>query len=287
MGGAVAGGAIGGNIMDSAPAVPEYKENRGYLAAFERAKQASDRLDNLDDTEFKLTYEKAQRDEERAYREQQSAIERQFKIQQDELTRQWNAEQQRLNREWQAAVAEKNFERQAELKREMFDLEKNFKFEYQRIANAQETEIQELRKDIVSFQNGGALVPVGLKDGTALKIPKSYYYDMQDYFIGSDWNGEPVTEKTVKSYIKNHPKEVRAYLKMFGLGSETETSGTETKSGSKTTGQDFSSTMKTSRIPGLYWNWGAQTGAEDEDGNEELTDEDKALFESLGITING
>lgn len=38
MGGAVVGGAVGGNILDSAPMVGEYKESRGYLDAFERAK---------------------------------------------------------------------------------------------------------------------------------------------------------------------------------------------------------------------------------------------------------
>jgi hypothetical protein len=82
MGGAAIGGAIGGNALDSAPKVAEYKANRGYIDAFEKAKQANDRLRTLDEKEFNLNYAKQQRDEERAYREQIAEAERKFRAEQ-------------------------------------------------------------------------------------------------------------------------------------------------------------------------------------------------------------
>ena len=87
MGGAAIGGAIGGNALDSAPKVAEYKESRGYLDAIENAKKANDRLRALDEKEFNLTYNKQQRDEDRAYREKIAEEDRKFRAEQAELDR--------------------------------------------------------------------------------------------------------------------------------------------------------------------------------------------------------
>lgn len=89
MGGAAVGGAIGGNALDSAPKVAEYKESRGYLDAFEKAKQANDRLRALDEKEFNLSYAKQQKDEERAYWQEKAKEEQKFRAEQAELERKW------------------------------------------------------------------------------------------------------------------------------------------------------------------------------------------------------
>ena len=230
MGGVAIGGAIGGNVLDSAPKVEDYKESRGYLDAFEKAKQANDRLRKLDETEFQLAYNKQQRDEERAYKAEQDKIAREYSAAQAELNRQWQAEQQRITREWNQAVADKDFARQAELKKELTKMEQDFKLKYQKIANAHDTAIKNISKEIVNIQNsGGKKVPIGFKNGTGITVPKAYYDDMLEFFIGDDWDGHKVTKDNVKTYIRNHPDKVNAYLSMFGLGTsaETKTEATE------------------------------------------------------------
>ena len=220
MGGAAVGGAIGGNVLDSAPKVAEYKESRGYLDALERSKAANERLRKLDDEEFKLSYSKQQRDEERAYKAEQDKITRDYNEKQRELERQWNSEQNRIKMEWQAAVAAQDFERQAALKRELADGEQKFKLQYQQIANEHDTAIKNISRDIVNIQNGIAKnpVPIGFKNGKGITVPKAYYEDMQEYFIGDDWNGRKVTKDNVKNYIKHNPEAVNAYLEMYGMG---------------------------------------------------------------------
>ena len=69
MGGTAIGGAIGGNMLDSASKVDEYKPSRGYLDAIEKSKKANDRLRALDEKEFNLAYNKNLREEERAYKQ--------------------------------------------------------------------------------------------------------------------------------------------------------------------------------------------------------------------------
>ena len=61
LGGSAVGGAIGGNAGESAPAVDPYKESRGYIAAFEKAKQANDRLKAIDDKAFNLAVKQEER----------------------------------------------------------------------------------------------------------------------------------------------------------------------------------------------------------------------------------
>jgi hypothetical protein len=153
MGGAAAGGAIGGNMLDSAPNVGEYKESRGYLDAFENAKKANERLRALDAQEFQLAYETQKRNDDRAYEAKVREAERAYKTESDRLNREWTAEQNRINREWQKAVADQDFERQSALKKELATMEQNFKKElatmeqnfklqYQKINNAHEEAIK-------------------------------------------------------------------------------------------------------------------------------------------------
>lgn len=243
MGGTAIGGAIGGNALDSAPKVAEYKESRGYIDAFEKAKQANDRLRALDEKEFTLSYNKQIRDNERAYNEKQR-----------ELERRWNAEQNRIRMEWQAAVADKDFERQAALKRELAEAERAFRLEYQRNENEQRTKEKNTSKEIVEIQNGIAKnpVPIGFKNGKGITIPKAYYEDMQNYFIGDDWNGRKVTKDNVKDYIKHNPEAANAYLEMYGMGflntqkTQQQTATQPTATGNK---QDVTFPAHISQIP--------------------------------------
>ena len=249
MGGAAIGGAIGGNALDSAPKVAEYKESRGYIDAFEKAKQANDRLRALDEKEFNLTYNKQLRDEEREYKATQDKVAREYNEKQREIERRWNAEQNRIRMEWQAAVADKDFERQAALKKELAEAEREFKFEYQKIENEQRTKEKNVSKEIVNIQNGIAKnpVPIGFKNGKGITVPKAYYEDMQDYFIGDDWNGRKVTKDNVKNYIKHNPEAVNAYLEMYGMGFlNTQKTQQQTATGNK---QDVTFPFHISQIP--------------------------------------
>lgn len=210
MGATAVGGKIGGNTLDSAMIVPEYKPSRGYLDAFEKAKQANDRLRALDEKEFQLKYNDAQRAADRAY-----------KAEQDRIAREWQAEQKRLDREWQEAVADKNFERQAELKERMLELENNYKKEIIALNQKHEKEIKQMSYDIVKMQTGNSgkgskTVPLRLKNGKGLQIPKEYYDDMLNSFIGME-NGQ-VDEDNVKEFARNHPELVNEYLTSFGMG---------------------------------------------------------------------
>jgi hypothetical protein len=285
MGGTAIGSTIGGGkAFDNATHVAEYKPSRGYLDAFEKAKNANERLRKLDEVEFQFAYDKKQRDEERAYKAEQDRINREYNAAQAELNRNWQAEQQRINREWQKAVADQDFERQAALKKEILKLEQDYKSEYQRINNEHETAIKQISKDIVSIQNN-TKVPIGFTNGTGITIPKAYYEDMQEFFIGRDWNGRKVTESNVKSYIKNNPEEAKAYLDMFGLGdvfkvesTPSTKKATETEqSQSNSSNQQFP--MHITQIP--VENMSSGTHSQTQGQKENIED----VFKELGVVV--
>ena len=199
MGGAAIGGAIGGNVLDSAPKVAEYKESRGYLDAIENAKRANDRLRALDEKEFQLAYNKQQKAEERAYQER---IRREKRAYQEKMTK--------LEREWREALADKNAKRQAEIKKEILTIQ-----------NAHEKEMKQYSLEIARIQNGGRRgkeVPFRFTNGIGISIPKEYYDDMLDSVVGMEWNGETVDKETAQSYLRNHPEYADDYLRSFGLG---------------------------------------------------------------------
>ena len=225
MGGAAIGGAIGGDVLGGAPNVGEYKESRGYLDAFERAKQANDRLRALDEKEFQLAYNKAQRDEERAYKAQQDQIAREYSEAQNKLNREWQAEQQRINREWQAAVSEKDFARQVALKKEMLKLEQDFKLKYQSINNAHEKAVKEISRDIVKMQTGSSKKnekSILFKDKTSMNMSKQEYESMFDYFDGEVINGVKINKDNFKKFVKDNPELVKEFISdLRGNGNDT------------------------------------------------------------------
>jgi hypothetical protein len=111
LGGTAVGGAIGGDLPDSAPAVDPYKESRGYLDAFERAKKANDRIKELDEKGFQL----ALRDEERDYNAKAKEAENAYKAKMDAADKAWQIDFYNLRAEKEKAIAEGNLKLKAEL----------------------------------------------------------------------------------------------------------------------------------------------------------------------------
>lgn len=212
MGGAMIGGAIGGNMMDSVPNVGEYKESRGYLDAIEKAKQANDRLRALDDKEFQL----ALRDDERNYNQQIAKAERDFRRQMIELENQL-AE----------ARANKDFERQNQLieKKAKLTLEHDTKLA--NINNKHGAEMKKLSVEMVKMQNGlgeyakdkqGESIPVMFSDNSTMEIPERLYNGLANYLIGTKIGDQYIDEENVAQAIKNNPFIAKSYLAGFGLG---------------------------------------------------------------------
>lgn len=195
MGGAVIGGAIGGNVLDSAPNVGEYKPSRGYIDAFEKVKKAKDRLRELDDKEFALTLNTQQREEERAYRAQVAEEERKYRAQQAELERQFR----------KASEEEK-----VALQREMLDAKL-----------AHEKALKKMSLDIVKMQTRGEdekTEPVVFDNGAYSEIPVKYYKGLKAHLMGRKIGGEIVGEENIDRVIRSNPEIVNDYLKKFGYG---------------------------------------------------------------------
>ena len=215
MGGAAVGGAIGGNMLLGAPNVDEYKESRGYINAFEKAKQANDRLRALDEKEFQLLYNDKQKADDRAYQAEQAA-----------LNREWQSERDRINREWQSAVAEKDFERQAALKKEMLNLEQSFKLKYQDIANKHDAAMKNISKEIVEMQtgsNGKKNRTFTLFDGTVANMPYNTFEEMKAYFIDKgSVDGTSIDEDNVEQFLRSRPDLVANFASKHGVDYSTD-----------------------------------------------------------------
>lgn len=218
MGGAAVGGAIGGNMLMGAPKVDEYKESRGYINAFEKAKQANDRLRALDEKEFQLLYNDKQKADDRAYQAEQAA-----------LNREWQSERDRINREWQAAVAEQDFERQAALKKEMLNIEQSFKLKYQDIENRHNAAMKEISRDIVKMQTGSDRGRTVLfKDKTSASMTNKEYYSMFDFFDGEVVNGRTINKDNFNKFVRENPQLVNAFLADIRGGEDTDVESEET-----------------------------------------------------------
>ena len=219
MGGAAIGGAIGGNMLDSAPNVGEYKESRGYLDAFENAKKANERLRALDVQEFQLAYDKRKRDEDRAYDKQTREAERAYKRESDRLNREWTAEQNRITREWQKAVADQDFERQAELKKELARMEQNFKLQYQSINNAHEEALKRIGMETVQAQYDlyNPKSPVMFDDGRVVNLTKNQKENLLENFKGKTIGGIEIDENNIDIVLRSNPDAFSGYFDLIGV----------------------------------------------------------------------
>lgn len=211
MGGAAIGGAIGGDMVGGAPTVAEYQPSKGYIDAFEKAKNANERLRALDDKEFNL----AVRDEERSYNQQVAKADRDFKAQQAQLDRDWQMTFYDYKSKIEQANAQSNLKLKNDLEKELLAIENQFKAKYQAIANAHEEKLKNLSLDIVKLQNQGSNELVAFDDGTTMSIPESYYKSMFNYYNGREINGMQVDKDNFAEFVRKNPKHVSSFLNLF------------------------------------------------------------------------
>lgn len=213
MAGAAVGGAIGGNAIDSAPKVDEYKESRGYIDAFERAKQANEKLRALDDKEYDLAYAKQQRDEERAYNE---------KVRDEE--RKYRAELMRLESELRQA--EKAGDREAEEK---------FRLKVLELTQAHEEKLKRMSVDMVNTQMAGKKesevdsIPFTFQNLTKIDIPKNLYPEMLNWALTLGQVGDDyIDADNVETVLRKNPELVNSFLNLYGYGNMPQTPSVET-----------------------------------------------------------
>lgn len=220
IGGAAVGGAVGGNAMDSAPAVAEYQPSRGYIDAFERAKQANDRLRAIDDKGFNL----ALREEDRSYRQQEARLEREYRKQ-----------LAIFENELKQAQAQKNYDLELALKTKIENLNHEHKMAQEKLKGDYETEqskiYQETARIQASGKNGGngksgarnssgKIIPVIFKDKSVSHIPEGDLASIKSWLYGKTF-GEgkkavTVDEYNVDSIIRDNPELINELLVNLG-----------------------------------------------------------------------
>ena len=230
MGGTAIGSAVGGGkVTDNATPVGEYQQSRNYINAFEKAKEANERLRKLDDTEFQLAYSKAQRDEERAYQAAEKKADRDYRQAEAELERQWQLKFYDYKTQIEQAIADKDWARSAQLKLDMNKAEQEYGLAIQRLRNQGALAEKQAGHDISKWQaETYNTTPIGFADGTSIAIPDNYYQGMVNYFMNADWDGRRVTKDNVTEYIKTHPAEAMEFLSRFGIGGQTVAAASKT-----------------------------------------------------------
>lgn len=223
MGGAAVGGAIGGNMLDSAPTVGEYKESRGYLDAFERAKQANERLRDLDAKEFQLAYDRKKRDEERAYSDKVRKEDREYKAALDKADKEWQKTMIDYKAKIEQATAAGNLKLKAQLEAEAQAAAWQHQLKRDALLHRYDMDEKKLSKDIVAMQMGSAYgkksVPFTFNNGTAIAIPEALNEEMLKYFAQKGNIGDvAVDADNVADVLRNHPNLVNDFLRMYGMG---------------------------------------------------------------------
>lgn len=213
IGGAAIGGAVGGNAMDSAPAVAEYQPSRGYIDAFERAKQANDRLRAIDDKDFNL----ALREEDRSYRQQEAKLERGYRKQ-----------LAIFESELRAAQAQKDAELELEIKTKIENLNHEHKMALEKLKGDNAIEEKMWSKAIVDSQMAGKnsgyggiigkdVIPVRFSNRKVVNIPTGYYNEIANSLMGRDINGKYIDKSNIRQFIEDNPELINEYLVDYGL----------------------------------------------------------------------
>lgn len=228
MGGAAIGGAIGGNILDSAPNVGEYTPSRGYLDAFEQARQANARLRALDEQEFQLAYSKKQRDEDREYQAKVRAEERAYKDKLNQLEMERQKELFDYKAKIEQATLENNLELKARYEAEAAAKTQEYWKERAAITNASDMALKRVGQESMRMQNlMYNTTPVRFSDGTTAMIPDNYYESIKESLIGDTIGGVTVTKDNVGRIIRQNPEIVNSYLKAWGISTSSDTENTE------------------------------------------------------------
>lgn len=235
MGGAAIGGAIGGNMMDSAPIVGEYKENRGYITAFEKAKQANARLRELDNMQYQL----AVRDEERSYKQQV-----------DKLNREYQKQLIDYKNQVDRANADRDYERSKELKMAIAEMEQKHKKEIAELNNKYEQENLKLKNQYRQSEQAGSRanmqyqhdlynsVPLAFNDGTGIRMSKNDYEGLLRFFNGKKIGNVTVNKDNIDTFLRDNPKLVNDYITAVGGASVAGTTKTKDVNNTESTKTD-------------------------------------------------
>lgn len=250
MGGVAVGGAIGGNMLDSAPMVADYQPSKGYVTAFEEAKKANERLRALDEKDYQL----ALRDEERSYNQQQKKLDRDWQKKmtdyQNQLARANAAEQNSIKRKM--AAEERVFQEK------ILGIKNQAELDKERIKNQYKINETERARETMRLNRDLYAVPLAFNDGTGMMIPQNYYDKMTSFFTGKTIGGKTITKENVEQFLMDNPQAVKGYMNRFpefALASTQATSGsvptaTQSKS-SATPNSSKPSTLGTQMYSGL------------------------------------
>lgn len=217
MGGTAVGGAIGGDTAGGALNIGEYQQSRGYIDAFEKAKQANDRLRALDEQEFSLAYNKQQRDEERAYQAAEKKADRDYRQQENELERQWQMKFYDYKTQIEQAIAEKDWTRSAELKLQMAKDEQAHAMELQRLRNKGALDEKRLGLETSKWQaDTYNMVPIAFDDGSGVEIAEKDYEGLKRRYIGRKIGDRTITKDNIDLILGQNPQLVRDYFDSIG-----------------------------------------------------------------------
>ena len=239
LGGSAVGGAIGGNAGESAPAVDPYKESRGYIAAFEKAKQANDRLKAIDDKAFNL----AVKQEEREYNKRLREADNDFKMKLTQLDQQWQKSFYDYKSKIEQAAAQGNLKLKAQLEAEAQAANQEYWKQRAAISQGYQRELKQMSADMVRTQMGldtdGKKVktkPFTFNNNTKTDIPETLYPEMLAYFANKGKIGnELVDDENVESVLRNHPELVNGFLRLYGYGKPVLEDDTDDTTTPKTT----------------------------------------------------
>lgn len=227
LGGTAVGGAIGGDLPDSAPAVDQYKESRGYLDAFERAKKANDRIKELDEKGFSL----ALRDEQRAYDQAMREEDRAYKEKLDALDKQWQKDFYDYRSKIDQAIAQGNMELQAKLKKEQEEREQKYWEKRNAITQQHDINMKAWSERIVNKQMGLDANGNPKEDGVDFafyddnvkptRIPTKRYKEMLAHYASMGKIGDVVVdEENIVNILKSNPQLVKSFLAKYGEGGD-------------------------------------------------------------------
>ena len=215
MGGSAIGGAIGGDMLGGAPTVGEYKESRGYLDAFEKAKQANERLRSLDETEFKLAVE----DAERSYNQQLAKIERDFKAEQAQIEREWQQFFFDYKSKIEQAYKVGNMALAHQYEMELAQKQGEIKDRQIAAQNKADMAEKQISLQIAQIQNNPNKKSTAVKfnDGNSVLIPDHLYESLEKSLIGSRVGERRVTKDNVSQIIKENPELAYDFLSGFNV----------------------------------------------------------------------
>lgn len=223
MGATAIGGAIGGNVLDSAPKVEAYQQSKGYIDAFERAKAANEALRRLDDKEFQLKYADEQKNDERAYKAKQDEIARNYQAAQRDDERKYNALVRAEERDYKKQMTLLEHELRKAERAENRAEEERIKKEIIKLNQDHEERMKKYSVDMVKMQmkgKEGEEKPTGrnvlFDDDRVAFIDNDDMQTLRTRYINRKFGDEMITEENFDAFIASHPEIVEKFLKTTG-----------------------------------------------------------------------